>query len=121
MPFYTFRCCKCSHEIEVLTKSSDKEDRMCPKCGCAMRRKFPLVASPGTTRDDGGESGGGVGGGWTFGKQTGVGKLDGVSAEESMFDKLSEASKEVAKFESEGGEMVRGGFYKSKKSKKDKK
>ena len=78
MPFYTFRCCKCSHEIEVITKSSDKEDRMCPKCGCAMRRQFPLVASPGTTRD-GRESGGGVDGSWTFGKQTGVGKLDGIS------------------------------------------
>ena len=46
MPFYTFRCGKCSHEIEIITKSSDKEDRMCPKCGCAMKRQFPTTARP---------------------------------------------------------------------------
>ena len=31
---------------EVLTKSSDREDRMCPKCGCYMRRQFPTTARP---------------------------------------------------------------------------
>ena len=46
MPFYTFRCCKCSHEIEIITKSSDREDRMCSKCGCAMRRQFPTPSRP---------------------------------------------------------------------------
>ena len=50
MPFYTFKCGKCSHSTEVLTKSSDREDRMCPKCGCAMRRQFPTTARP-TSKD----------------------------------------------------------------------
>ena len=27
-------------------KSDDKEDRMCPECGCAMRRQFPTTARP---------------------------------------------------------------------------
>ena len=57
MPFYTFRCGKCSHEIQVITKSSDREDRMCPKCGCAMRRQFPTTARP-SSKD----------GSWGFGK-----------------------------------------------------
>tara|TARA_Y100000592_G_scaffold36655_1_gene58092 strand:+ start:395 stop:568 length:174 start_codon:yes stop_codon:yes gene_type:complete len=57
MPFYTFRCGKCSHEIEVITKSSDRQDRMCPKCGCAARRQFPTTARPGS-KD----------GSWGFGK-----------------------------------------------------
>ena len=48
MPFYTFKCGKCSNKIEVITKSSDYEDRMCPKCGCAMKRKFPTTARPGS-------------------------------------------------------------------------
>ena len=57
MPFYTFRCCKCLHSAEVLTKSSDREDRMCPKCQCAMRRQFPTTARPSSK-----------GGSWVFGK-----------------------------------------------------
>tara|TARA_Y100001963_G_C6502450_1_gene318474 strand:+ start:412 stop:594 length:183 start_codon:yes stop_codon:yes gene_type:complete len=48
MPFYTFRCGKCSKSLEILTKSDDREDRMCPKCGCAMRRQFPKPARPGS-------------------------------------------------------------------------
>ena len=57
MPFYTFKCCKCSHKNEIITKSDDREDRMCPKCGCAMRRQFPTTARPGS-KD----------GSWGFGK-----------------------------------------------------
>ena len=57
MPFYTFKCVKCSHSAEVLTKSSDREDRMCPKCGCSMRRQFPTTARP-ASKD----------GSWGFGK-----------------------------------------------------
>ena len=48
MPFYTFRCGRCPNSIEVLTKPDDREDRMCPKCQCAMRRQFPKPARPGS-------------------------------------------------------------------------
>ena len=48
MPFYTFRCQRCPNSVEVLTKSTDREDRMCPKCQCAMRRQFPKPARPGS-------------------------------------------------------------------------
>tara|TARA_R110002020_G_scaffold127349_1_gene285731 strand:+ start:316 stop:489 length:174 start_codon:yes stop_codon:yes gene_type:complete len=48
MPFYTFRCGKCPNSIEVLTTPDDREDRMCPKCQCAMRRQFPKPARPGS-------------------------------------------------------------------------
>ena len=58
MPFYTFRCAKCSYEIEIITKSSDREDRMCPECGCSMKRQFPITARP-TSKD----------GSWGFGKE----------------------------------------------------
>jgi len=46
MPFYTFNCGKCFHSLEIITSSDDREDRRCPKCGCAMRRKFPTPARP---------------------------------------------------------------------------
>ena len=48
MPFYTFRCGKCPNSLEILTTSADREDRMCPKCQCAMRRQFPKPARPGS-------------------------------------------------------------------------
>tara|TARA_Y100000996_G_scaffold7392_1_gene6288 strand:- start:402 stop:575 length:174 start_codon:yes stop_codon:yes gene_type:complete len=57
MPFYTFKCCKCSHKNEIITKSDDREDRMCPRCGCAMRRQFPTTARPSSKN-----------GSWGFGK-----------------------------------------------------
>ena len=46
MPFYTFKCGKCSYSAEIMTKSDDKEDRMCPKCHCLMKRQFPTTARP---------------------------------------------------------------------------
>ena len=46
MPFYTFKCGKCSYSAEIMTKSDDKEDRMCPKCHCSMKRQFPTTARP---------------------------------------------------------------------------
>ena len=60
MPFYTFKCGKCLHEIEIITKSSDRQDRMCTKCGCAMKRQFPTTARP-ASKD----------GSWGFGKGDG--------------------------------------------------
>ena len=48
MPFYTFTCGKCPNSVEILTKSDDYEDRMCPKCRCAMKRQFPTTARPGS-------------------------------------------------------------------------
>ena len=57
MPFYTFRCGKCLHSAEVLTKSDDREDRMCTKCKRLMKRQFPKPARP-ASKD----------GSWGFGK-----------------------------------------------------
>ena len=48
MPYYTFRSQRCPNSVEVLTKSTDREDRMCPKWQCAMRRQFPKPARPGS-------------------------------------------------------------------------
>ncbi len=93
MPFYTFKCCKCSHSFEILTTSDDREDRMCSECGCAMRRQFPLVARP----CDFGDEGGARSGGWTFGKQKNVEKIDGVSAEEAVYNMGKKADKEMKK------------------------
>lgn len=32
MPYYTYRCDKCNHEIEVTHKMSEKPDISCPNC-----------------------------------------------------------------------------------------
>ena len=40
MPIYTFRCFQCGNESDVLCDSSDRDLRMCIKCGCGMKRDF---------------------------------------------------------------------------------
>ena len=118
MPFYTFKCGKCSHSVEIITKSDDREDRMCSECGCAMKRQFPLTARP-----CGFGGGGSKDGGWTFGKQTSTPKIDGVPAEEAAYNDMVEADKSTKEFVKEGGIVANPGAMgkSTKNSKKAKK
>jgi putative FmdB family regulatory protein len=45
VPIYTFKC-KCGNTIDMICKSSDKDLRVCPKCGCGMKRQFPVTNKP---------------------------------------------------------------------------
>lgn len=45
MPIYTFRCFQCGNESDVLCDSSDRDLRMCTKCGCGMKRDFSKNSS----------------------------------------------------------------------------
>ena len=64
MPIYEFHCNACTHDSEILVRSSDWQGTKCPHCGSTkLAKKFSLFAAATTGGGDSGSSEAGSGGG----------------------------------------------------------
>ena len=64
MPIYEFHCNACTHDSEILVRSTDWQGTKCPHCGSPkLAKKFSLFAAATTGGGDSGASEAGSGGG----------------------------------------------------------
>ena len=48
MPIYEYKCCKCSHQFEMIHGATEKESKItCPKCGAANPQRIMSAFSCG--------------------------------------------------------------------------